>query len=80
MRKCQALVGKILQMQKKRCVAKAFTRWRVCKTRLFRPPVILFLTARSFIWAQIPASEKARPTFWTQRPILAIIEQDCCLS
>jgi hypothetical protein len=30
--------------------------------------------------AQSPAFEKTRPIFWTRRPILAIIEQDCCHS
>jgi len=29
---------------------------------------------------QSPAFEKTRPIFWTARPILAIIAQDCCHS
>jgi hypothetical protein len=37
-----------------------------------------FIFDRPIIYlAQFPAFEKTRPVFWTQRPILAIIAQDC---
>jgi hypothetical protein len=40
-----------------------------------------FIFDRSVIYlVQFPAFEKTRPIFWTLRPILAIIAQDCCHS